>query len=69
MNRIYAHLIELPVTVRGVTIPDDDTGDYIVFINALFDHATQQAVLAHELEHIRRDHFSDTLTVIEAEAG
>lgn len=67
MNQVFLHLVDLPMTVRGVTVPEDDTGDYIVLINAALDLIARERVIEHELRHIRACHFDDRLTVIEAE--
>lgn len=66
MNRIFFRLVPLPMTVKDVTVPDSD-GDYTVFVNANLCPETRDKVVAHELEHIRKNHFSDMLTVEEAE--
>lgn len=52
----YVRLVELPPTVRGLVVPNDD-GTFSVYINALFDEATRRRTLEHELEHLARDHF------------
>ena len=67
MDRIFVHRVALPMTVKGVTIPEDESGDYIVFINDNLCEASRQTALAHELEHIKKDHFRDVMHVIDAE--
>lgn len=67
MNRIFIHLVDLPMAVKGVTIPDDPEGDYIVFINSNLCYESRGQVLQHELRHIRMNHFGSDLTVIDAE--
>lgn len=71
MNQVFVHRIALPMTVKGVTIPENESGDYIVFINDNLCRASQRDVLAHELNHIKKDHFRDAMNVIDAklEAG
>ena len=66
MNRIFLRLVPLPMTVKGVTLPDAD-GDYTVFINADLCPETREEVIEHEMAHIQKNHFSDVLTVVEAE--
>lgn len=66
MNRIFLRLASLPMTVKGVTIPDSE-GDYTIFINDALCPEIRERVIAHEMAHIRQNHFSDTLTVEDAE--
>lgn len=66
MNRIFLRLASMPMTVKGVTIPDAE-GDYTVFINDALCPETRKRVIEHEMAHIRQNHFSDTLTVEDAE--
>lgn len=66
----YVRLVPLPIAVRGATLPNDD-GSFDVYINAALDRENQKSVLAHELQHIGRDHFYDDvigLRELEAEA-
>ncbi len=69
MNRIFIKGLELPGTVRGVTVlaPDDD---FMVFINTNLCLETQQKAIAHEVRHIKQDHFynDDPVVVNELEA-
>lgn len=67
MNRVFAHLVDLPMTVKGVTVPDGPEGDYIVFINANLCFESRECALQHELRHIRMNHFGGDITVIDAE--
>ena len=62
-------VLELPASVRGVTVPNDD-GTFSIYINALYGDETQRKILRHELEHIARDHFykSEPIARQEAEA-
>ena len=66
----FARLIPLPPAVEGVTIPNDD-GTFDVYINANLPLEKQAEVLAHEMEHIKKDHFynEDPVWINEAEAG
>jgi hypothetical protein len=66
VNRIFLRLAPLPTAVKGVTLPDSD-GDYTVFINADLCPETREKVIEHEMSHIQKNHFSDMLTVVEAE--
>ena len=66
----FVRVIELPRTVRGVTVPNDD-GTFSVYINALYDDETRRETLEHELTHLARDHFyrAGPIALQEAEAG
>ena len=67
---IFVRLIPLPDTVRAVTIPNDD-GTFDIYVNNNLPDELQDRALAHELEHIRRDHFynDDPVWLNEEEAG
>lgn len=67
MNRVFVHRIALPMAVKGVTIPENESGDYIVFINDNLCQTAQREALTHELNHIKKDHFRDIIHVIDAE--
>lgn len=63
----YVRLLDLPPAVEGVTVPNDD-GTFDIYINALLPEERQQEKLAHELEHIRKDHFyNDIKSIVEVE--
>lgn len=66
----YVRVIELPRSVRGVTVPNDD-GTFSVYINALYDTLSRRDTLEHELAHLARDHFykSDPIALQETEAS
>lgn len=57
MNEIFVRTINLPHTVRGVTVIDDN-GDFNIYINAKLSPSQQIAVLEHEKRHINYDDFS-----------
>lgn len=55
-GRNFIRGLELPLTVRGVTVLDED-GNYNVYINILLSYDTQQKAAKHELKHITSEHF------------
>ena len=56
MTEHYVRLVELPRTVEGVTVPNDD-GSFDIYIKSLLSPQRRREVLEHELAHIRREHF------------
>ena len=66
---IFVRLVGLPDNVRAVTIPNDE-GTFDIYINANLPEELQQKALAHELGHIRKDHFynDDPVWINEQEA-
>ena len=52
----YVRFVDLPPTVLGATIPNDD-GTFSVYINARLGDDARRETLQHELEHMARDHF------------
>lgn len=63
LGDIYIRGIELPLTVKGVTVLDSD-GNFNVYINILLSHAVQQKATKHELKHIKSEHFYDYEPVV-----
>jgi len=72
MDDIIVRLIDMPCSVDGTTVRDDD-GNYNVYINAHTSRKMQLDVLKHELSHIHRNHFDDGKSLredeLEAEAA
>lgn len=66
MGDIFIRGIELPLTVKGVTVLDSD-GNFNVYINILLSYATQQKATQHEIRHIKKEHFYDFEPVIHNE--
>ena len=63
----YVRLVELPPTVLGATLPNDD-GTFSVYINARLGDAARRETLCHELEHMARDHFYQSAPIAAQEA-
>ena len=66
----FVRLVELPRTVNGVTLPNDDS-TFDIYLNSLLTEDEQKTALEHEIEHIIQDHFYNDvkpLRQIEAEA-
>ena len=66
MDAVIIRLIDMPVVVRGVTLPDDE-GDYNMFLNARLFAAMRADAYRHEVEHIRLGHFYSPKSVAEKE--
>ena len=66
MGIIIIRIIDLPVTVKGFTVKDEND-DYNVYINARLSAAIQGEATRHELEHIVRGHFYSQMPVAEKE--
>ena len=66
----FVRVIELPMTVKGVSVPNDD-GTVSVYINSLFGEETRRETREHELSHLARDHFykGGSVAAQEAEAA
>lgn len=69
-SNIFVRMIQLPRTVRAVTIPNND-GTFDIYINSAQPPEFQAKALEHELNHIRKDHFynDDPVWLNEKEAG
>lgn len=51
MNDIIVRIINLPASVRGVTVVDEN-GNYNIYINAKLAPDEQKKALEHEQRHI-----------------
>lgn len=60
----FVRYIEFPMTVKGVTIPNDD-GTFDIYINDLLCDCAKEECLRHELRHIMKDHFYNDIMTIE----
>lgn len=56
MNEIFYRLVDLPTSVRGFTIPDEN-GDYNIYINSNLSDELLDKTVKHELEHIQSGDF------------
>jgi hypothetical protein len=66
MEQVHVRHLTLPLSVRGVTVPNGDDS-FDVYINRRLSPEKQRSALEHELRHIRRDHFYVPLGVAETE--
>ena len=62
LGDIFIRGIALPLTVKGVTVLDND-GNFNVYINILLSYETQLNATNHEIKHIKKDHFYDSGSV------
>lgn len=56
MDAIIVRIIDLPVTVKGMTVLDEE-GDYNIYLNARLSGDAQAVAFRHEIEHIRNGDF------------
>lgn len=61
-------IIGLPITVKGLTIPDED-GIFNVYINKDMSHEMQWITYQHEMTHIKNSDFSSNEPVVRLEEG
>ena len=52
----YIRYVKLPISVRGVTIPDEN-GDYNIYINDRLSHKMQIDTYLHEITHVENEDF------------
>lgn len=60
----FVRYAEFPLSVEGVTVPNND-GTFDIYINSLLPAERQDETLAHELEHIRKDHFYNDIAPVQ----
>jgi len=66
VDAVIIRLIDLPPSVKGVTVKDAE-GDYNIYINARLSEDGRAKAFRHEIDHIRRGHFYDQKPVTEKE--
>ena len=52
MDNVFCYLVDMPCTVNGVTVPNDD-GSYTVLINCNLNYEQQVMAYDHEISHIK----------------
>lgn len=62
MNLIFIREIEMPLTIRGFTVPDAN-GDFNIYINRDLSDAAKRKSIEHEKTHIKRNDFQKDLSV------
>ncbi|MFI3326401.1 MAG: hypothetical protein R3Y35_09535 [Clostridia bacterium] len=60
---VYIRGIEMPGSVKGVTV-EDINGDYNVYVNTVLCPEARDRTYRHELKHIELNHFHDYNPVI-----
>ena len=66
----FTYLVDMPHSVLGATIPNND-GTFSIYINSYLSDAGRCKVLEHEMKHVYMDHFYQqmkSVRVIENEA-
>lgn len=58
MGENYIRIIDLPSTVHGVTVRDED-GNYNIYINSSLSADARKRAIEHELKHVERGDFED----------
>jgi hypothetical protein len=69
MDEIIVRYINLPPSVKGLTVRDS-SGDYNIYINYGLGENIRDQALEHEKEHIKKQHFdkNELVNKIEKEA-
>ena len=65
MGETFIRILDLPSTVKGVTVRDDD-GNYNIYINSSLSEDARKRAIEHELKHVERgdfDSFDDISTL------
>lgn len=66
MGEVYVRIINLPASIKGVTVRDGN-GDYNVYINSALSPDKQKETLKHEMTHIDRNDFDSFDDIFEIE--
>ena len=65
MDETYIRIIDLPSTVKGVTVRDED-GSFNIYINSALSENQRRLAIEHEMKHINRGDFDDLCAEISA---
>ena len=66
MDEVIVRVIDLPDTIPGVTVLDEN-GDYNVYLNGRLSKDNYDEAVRHELQHIDKEHFYKDKPVLECE--
>ena len=66
MIEYFVRIIPLPRHVEACVTPNDD-GTFSIYVNALLPESARERAIRHEIEHIKRDHFYTTDSVLNIE--
>jgi len=66
VDAVIIRLIDLPPSVKGCTVKDEND-DYNIYINARLSEDGRVEAFRHEIDHIRLGHFYDSMPVSEKE--
>lgn len=67
MGETFIRILDLPSTVRGVTVRDSD-GNYNIYINSSLAEDARKRAIDHELKHIERGDFDSFSSIEELES-
>jgi hypothetical protein len=62
----FVRLIDLPTSVRGLTVLDNE-GNYNVYLNSRLSYEMQENTYIHETAHIKNDDFYIQESIAEIE--
>jgi len=68
LESIFIRTRKMPLSIKGVTILDDN-GDYNVFVNDDLAEAQKKEAFLHEIKHIKRGDFYSEKPASELEAS
>jgi len=63
----FVRCAPLPLSINGVTLPNDD-GTFDIYINSQLSDDAQKKALCHEIEHIQQCHFYNEQCIARSEA-
>lgn len=66
MDAEIIRIIDLPFTVNGMTVKDEN-GDYNIYLNARLSLESREIAYVHEVDHIKLGHFYSVESVEDKE--
>lgn len=67
MNDVFIRVVTFPSLRVSSAVRVDNNGDYNIYIDERLSDEAKKRKLNHELTHIKRNHFSDCVSVTDAE--
>lgn len=66
MDNLYLRYLDLPCTIKGLTIQDEE-GNYNIYLNSRLTYEANLKTLQHEINHINNNDFTNPIHVSKME--
>lgn len=66
MSEVFCYYVDMPYTVRGLSVINPD-GSLTIYINTKLNREQQLKAYIHEIKHLKNDDFYNTANIQEIE--